>query len=77
MRDRAKVVFDALEKSSYWENIEDGIVHNLLPVVRAVTAKNKVKCTFTFGIGFYVEANKRIKGYINALPISELFSNQS
>lgn len=75
MNELTKIVIAALRHSSLWANVEIDIIVNLVPVVKAVTAESKVKCAFTFGNGFYVEANKRLKEYIDTLPISELSCN--
>lgn len=56
-----------------WKNIVCVYRNTLGPIVEAVDAASGMKCTFSFANGIFVEASKRLREYIAALPLSELF----
>lgn len=58
---------------SEWTNV-DGSCDNrigLYPVIKAVDARFGINCTFSFANGIFVEANKLLREFISALPMSK------
>lgn len=55
-----------------WENIVGVNRYTLGPIIEAFDVASGVNCTFSFVNGIFVEASKRLREYIAALPISEL-----
>lgn len=80
MTERLQSVMTAMTKWTFFQDISsENVARN--PSVKATVfneqRKCAVTCAVTFGSGLYVETTKRIKDYMDALPMSEKLLSKS
>lgn len=69
LKERASIVFKAINSSTNWKNVKNDMYMNIYPIVRAQSQLTNMKCTFSFITGIDVEIAKRIQEYLATYPI--------